>query len=76
MITVLCRACEFRLSAECHSYPVPRALFNSKCVYAEFRSLSLDTYPLHTNAHLKRFYHAATGYVLTMLSRNDGRSNV
>lgn len=37
------RACEFRLSAECHSYPVPRALFNSKCVRTEFRSLSLDT---------------------------------
>lgn len=62
-----------RLSAECHSYPVPRALFNSKCVHAEFRCLSLDTYP---STHLKRFYHTATGYVLTMLSRNDGRSNV
>lgn len=66
--------CEFRLSAECHSYPVPRALFNSKCMYAKFRSLSLDAHPLRI--HFKRFYQTTTGYVLTMLSRNDGRSNV
>jgi len=49
--------CEFRLSAECHSYPVPRALFNSKCMYAKFRSLSLDARPLraHTlNAFIKQ----------------------
>lgn len=48
---------EFRLSAECHSYPVPRALFNSKCMYAKFRSLSLDARPLcaHTlNAFIKQ----------------------
>jgi hypothetical protein len=28
------------------------------------------------STHLMRFYRTATGYVLTMLSRNDGRSNV
>lgn len=56
-------------------------LSGSSCViqfemYVRQISQPIPRRPPSPCTHFKRFYQTATGYVLTMLSRNDGRSNV
>jgi len=56
-------------------------LSGSSCViqfemYVRRISQPIPRRPPSPHVHFKRFYQTATGYVLTMLSKNDGRSNV